>query len=176
MPSHNHRRERKQTKGSVRNIASVMTIAAIGITLSSSIRRDASRTFVRAAFTSGNGASIISARRTSSAMAGPTVSVSRNFHSGSSSANSFKLCAQQSRREMSTAADQDVDQELESTLDEILGEALAEAENPAAPDGQHGHIEGSHPFPKELVEQVSFDLIYVFELYIINFTWNCMHL
>lgn len=45
------------------------------------------------------------------------------------------------------------DDELDSALDDILGEALAEAENPAAMEGE-GHIEGSHPFPKELVEEV----------------------
>ena len=56
-----------------------------------------------------------------------------------------------SRRSMSTAAA--ADQELDDALDSILGEALAEAENPAAGAGE-GHIEGSHPFPKELVEEV----------------------
>lgn len=69
------------------------------------------------------------------------------------------------RRSMSTTAE---DQELDNALDEILGEALAEAENPAAgEDGvsSRGHIKGSHPFPKDLVEKVS---LYLFLLFI---TW-----
>ena len=45
------------------------------------------------------------------------------------------------------------DEELDTALGEILGEAISEAENPASL-GNNGHIEGSHPFPKELVEEV----------------------
>ena len=77
------------------------------------------------------------------------------------------------RRVMSTTADEELDtalseilgeakvensaptadEELDTALGEILGEAISEAENPASL-GNNGHIEGSHPFPKELVEEV----------------------
>ena len=77
------------------------------------------------------------------------------------------------RRVMSTTADEELDtalseilgeakvensaptadEELDTALGEILGEAISEAENPASL-GNNGHIEGSHSFPKELVEEV----------------------
>ena len=50
---------------------------------------------------------------------------------------------------MSTTADE----ELDTALSEILGEAISKGENPAS-IGNNGHIEGSHPFPKELIEEV----------------------
>eukprot|EP00578_Thalassiosira_sp_NH16_P017946 CAMPEP_0181105396 /NCGR_PEP_ID=MMETSP1071-20121207/15968_1 /TAXON_ID=35127 /ORGANISM="Thalassiosira sp., Strain NH16" /LENGTH=787 /DNA_ID=CAMNT_0023188717 /DNA_START=347 /DNA_END=2707 /DNA_ORIENTATION=+ len=158
-----------------------MTIAAVGIALTSAatVRRDASRAFVRAAFAPAGG--IIARGRGSAAVATTTgggpfrsttredAAADRTFRGG------FGLRA--TRREMSgggaSATDAELDSaldemlggvaeagaaslgdsELDSALDEILGEALQEAENPAAPDGEHGHIEGSHPFPKELVEE-----------------------
>ena len=55
--------------------------------------------------------------------------------------------------------------ELESEINDLLAEALSEAENPAVDEGGRGHIEGSHPFPKELVEeQVSCIGIVYFEM------------
>ena len=56
------------------------------------------------------------------------------------------------------------DQELDSALEELLGEAFKDAENPAVGEEgvpSRGHIEGSHPFPKNLVEKVSFFLVIV---------------
>jgi len=156
-----------------------MTISTIGI-ISSSLRRggDASRAFVRAAFITSSQNSIsssstsINGRRR--AFATPSVSSSsRNF-------NTFNLNTISTSRCMSSTAST-TDEELDSALDEILGdalgteedaavsttneleseindllnEALSEAENPAVDDevSGRGHIEGSHPFPKELVEE-----------------------
>ena len=159
-----------------------MTIASIGMMIST-LRRDASRAFVRAAFstTSRLGTTAVTTGRTSSAFA-TTNHVYNNF-------NTFATLnrprhQQLSRCMSSTAAttDEDLDsaldeilgeieendkaaassssaaentKELESEIDSLLSEALAEAENPAVDDevGGRGHIEGSHPFPKELIEE-----------------------
>lgn len=159
-----------------------MTIASIGMMIST-LRRDASRAFVRAAFstTSRLGTTAVTTGRTSSAFA-TTHHVYNNF-------NTFATLnrprhQQLSRCMSSTAAttDEDLDsaldeilgeieendkaaassssaaentKELESEIDSLLSEALAEAENPAVDDevGGRGHIEGSHPFPKELIEE-----------------------
>jgi len=127
----------------------------------SSTRRGVSKAFVRAAFTSSSfesgGIHSISKSR-------PALDhrlVASGARHGSSSVFNAKTSTRKfnddwmlrARRAMSTTAE---DQELDHALDEILGEALAEAENPAAgEDGvsSRGHIKGSHPFPKDLVEQ-----------------------
>ena len=73
--------------------------------------------------------------------------------------------------------------ELESEINDLLNEALSEAENPAVDDevGGRGHIEGSHPFPKELVEeQVSFIVLctlkwyYYMSMLFFSLTFICM--
>jgi len=168
-----------------------MTISTIGI-ISSSLRRggDASRAFVRAAFITSSKNSISSSstsigRHRVFAPTSVSSSSSRNF-------NTFNLNTISTSRCMSSTAST-TDEELDSALDEILGdalgteedaaasttneleseindlltEALSEAENPAVDDevGGRGHIEGSHPFPKELVEeQVSFIGFVYFEM------------
>lgn len=166
-----------------------MTIATLGI-FSSSIRRDASRAFARAAFTAGSLGGSTATRR-AAMMSRHTAAFTTT--SSFTNSNKFTLYAE-SRREMSAAAtDQELDSvldeilgetlqkddadeekeaekpaadvddlELESALDEILGEVLQEAENPAvdAEVGGRGHIEGSHPFPKELVEVVRSSLLF----------------
>ena len=62
----------------------------------------------------------------------------------------------------STVDDAVDDEELDNALGDILGEVFKEVENPAVDDevGGRGHIEGSHPFPQELLEEVSFYLIH----------------
>lgn len=144
-------RNRRQ---SGRNKSYLATMTVLGFISSTSIRRDLSRTFVRAAFTPGGVGS-------SRAAFGGGVGSHHHAYTNSCQFNNhvtstkFALHAREPRmeRSMSTAAS---DQELDSALDELLGEALKEAENPAADAevGGRGHIEGSHPFPKELVETV----------------------
>jgi hypothetical protein len=91
------------------------------------------RTIVRAAFTAGDFGS-----KTAFGRVGPhAYTNSRPIINQATSRTQFVL----------------YDRELDSALDELLGEALKEAETPAA-EGGKGHIEGSHPFPKDLVEQV----------------------
>jgi hypothetical protein len=155
-------KKRIQQGSSFRNITIVMTINALGIFL----RRDASQAFVRALTT---GRTMMAGHRHRAA-AFTTANFNR-FNIGSFANRNLMI----SERLMSTAAATDeeldsaldeilgetavtdekltTDNELDSALDDILGEALAEAENPAAMEGE-GHIEGSHPFPKELVEEV----------------------
>lgn len=155
MLIHIHKRKRKTQGSSFRNITT-MTIAALGM---ASIRRDASRAFVRAAFSSGNAA--MTNGMASVAGVRPAAFAPNSNGRSSNRARNFVLCASPPSREprpgtgrtnMSAQATT-TDEELDTALDEILGEALQEAENPAA-DGERGHIEGSHPFPKELVEEV----------------------
>jgi hypothetical protein len=138
-----------------RNKSYLATMTVLGFLSSTSIRRDLSRTFVRAAFTSSGG--VGSSRAAFGGGVGShhhAYTNSRQFNNHVTSTK-FALHAREPRmeRSMSTAAS---DQELDSALDELLGEALKEAENPAADAevGGRGHIEGSHPFPKELVETV----------------------
>eukprot|EP00579_Thalassiosira_antarctica_P005142 CAMPEP_0201888666 /NCGR_PEP_ID=MMETSP0902-20130614/28149_1 /ASSEMBLY_ACC=CAM_ASM_000551 /TAXON_ID=420261 /ORGANISM="Thalassiosira antarctica, Strain CCMP982" /LENGTH=898 /DNA_ID=CAMNT_0048418983 /DNA_START=122 /DNA_END=2819 /DNA_ORIENTATION=- len=155
-----------------------MTIAALGII--SSIRRDASHAFVRAAFTSGS----ITTGRT--AMAGPHAFTNNRNANNFSNSRSFTLGAstrqpsprRHGRASMSAAAtdqeldaaledilgeaealqevetpavDEEVDMsDLDSELDAILGEAMQEAASSAVDAGEH--IEGSKPFPKDLVD------------------------
>lgn len=145
-------RNRRQSR---RNKSYLATMTVLGfISSSTSIRRDLSRTFVRAAFTSGG----VGSRAAFGGGVGShhhAYTNSRQFNNHVISTK-FALHAREPRmeRSMSTAAASD--QELDSALDELLGEALKEAENPAADAevGGRGHIEGSHPFPKELVETV----------------------
>lgn len=143
-------RNRRQSR---RNKSYLATMTVLGFISSTSIRRDLSRTFVRAAFTSGG----VGSRAAFGGGAGSHHSYtnSRQFNNHVTFTK-FALHAREPRmeRSMSTAAASD--QELDSALDELLGEALKEAENPAADAevGGRGHIEGSHPFPKELVETV----------------------
>mmetsp|Transcript_14706 Transcript_14706/g.28082 ORF Transcript_14706/g.28082 Transcript_14706/m.28082 type:complete len:914 (+) Transcript_14706:164-2905(+) len=175
MLNHGNKRKRKTKGASLRNITT-MTIAALGL---ASIRRDASRAFVRAAFTSGNSAAIT----TSSGRPRTTAFVNnRSNNVGHANSRNFVLCASSSAREPSgrpgkanmsaqaTTTDEELDsalneilaeasttdEELDSALDDILGEALQEAENPVVDEqvGERVHIEGSHPFPKELLEEV----------------------
>ena len=142
-------RNRRQ---SGRNKSYLATMTVLGFISSTSIRRDLSRTFVRAAFTSGGVGSSGSAFGGGVGSHHHAYTNSRQFNNHVTSTK-FALHAREPRmeRSMSTAAS---DQELDSALDELLGEALKEAENPAADAevGGRGHIEGSHPFPKELVE------------------------
>lgn len=139
-------RNRHQSR---RNKSYLATMTVLGFISSTSIRR----TFVRAAFTSGG----VGSRSAFGGGVGShhyAYTNSRQFNNHVISTK-FALHAREPRmeRSMSTAAS---DQELDSALDELLGEALKEAENPAADAevGGRGHIEGSHPFPKELVETV----------------------
>ena len=166
-----------------------MTIAAIGLC---SIRRDASRAFVRAAFTSGSYNNLY----TPSTIAGSS-STSSHHHPvvGAFVANNHNFAKRNHlsliQRSMSSApvdeeldnalsemlgeaastldeavdsstVDDAVDEELDNALGDILGEVFKEVENPAVDDevGGRGHIEGSHPFPQDLVVEVSFYLIH----------------
>ena len=127
------------------------------------------RNVVRAAFTAGE----VGSKTAFGRVGGPhAYTNSRPFINHARSSTKFVLYEREpTNRAMSTAS---TDQELDSALDEILGnalngaespadedsaldellsEALKEAETPAA-EGGKGHIEGSHPFPKELVETV----------------------
>jgi len=142
-----------------------MTVAALGV---ASIRREASRAFVRAAFTGASSGNMIG--RTSMA-----VHPAFTIHSCNNGRNMLSCNRQSSFRQMSTAdvdseldnalseilgeaagVDSEVDSELDGVLEEILGEALQEAENPGS-DGKDGHIEGSHPFPTDLIEEEESD-------------------
>lgn len=134
-----------------------MTAAILGYISSSSIRRDVSRAFVRAAFTSGNlnNNGVIGRVGSTSSIA---MEAPHPF-SRTVTSRGFMLYAREnplrhSGRAFSTAADTELDTELDNALDDLLGDAFEEAENPAAGKGDRGHIEGSHPFPKELVEKV----------------------
>jgi hypothetical protein len=130
---------RRQTK---RTTSYLATMTMLGF-ISSTSRR----TIVRAAFTAGDFGS-----KTAFGRVGPhAYTNSRPIINQATSRTQFVLYDREpTNRAMSTAA---ADQELDSALDELLGEALKEAETPAA-EGGKGHIEGSHPFPKDLVEQV----------------------
>lgn len=100
------------------------------------------RAVVRAAFTAGDVGS-----RTAFGRVGYT---NTPFVNHAKRSPKFALYEREpTNRAMSTA----IDEELDSALNDLLGEALKEAEEPAAQAGS-GHIEGSHPFPKELVETV----------------------
>eukprot|EP00577_Skeletonema_sp_RCC1716_P010299 CAMPEP_0113399678 /NCGR_PEP_ID=MMETSP0013_2-20120614/15682_1 /TAXON_ID=2843 ORGANISM="Skeletonema costatum, Strain 1716" /NCGR_SAMPLE_ID=MMETSP0013_2 /ASSEMBLY_ACC=CAM_ASM_000158 /LENGTH=858 /DNA_ID=CAMNT_0000284625 /DNA_START=84 /DNA_END=2661 /DNA_ORIENTATION=+ /assembly_acc=CAM_ASM_000158 len=121
------------------------------------------RTVVRAAFTAGDVGS-----KTAFGRVGHTNV--RPFISHAKSSPKFALYEREPiNRAMSTSTDQELDSALdellgdalkgveapaaeESALDELLNEALKEAETPAAEAGS-GHIEGSHPFPKDLIEK-----------------------
>lgn len=137
-----HRRKRKSNKF---HTTATMTAAAFGILSNPSIRRDASRVFVRAAFTSGSSIS----HRINFVPSRACGSASSILQTNNRLGNAFRSDGADhlERRFMSTTADE----ELDTALSEILGEAISE--NPASP-GNNGHIEGSHPFPKELIEEV----------------------
>jgi len=137
-----------------------MTLAALGLV--ASIRRDASRTFVRAAFAPAYGN--INAGRKTGSTAAFTNSNNRNYNSFSNS--NYVASHRLGRVAMSTSTDEELDaaledilgeamretqaddSELENSLDEILGEVLKEADDPEAE-----HIEGSQPIAKDLIEQ-----------------------
>jgi len=144
-----------------RNIRkTTMTLAALGLV--ASIRRDASRTFVRAAFAPAYGN--INAGRKTGSTAAFTNSNNRNYNSFSNS--NYVASHRLGRVAMSTSTDEELDaaledilgeamretqaddSELENSLDEILGEVLKEADDPEAE-----HIEGSQPIAKDLIEQ-----------------------
>lgn len=142
-----------------------MTISALGII--SSIRRDAHRTFVRAAFQQHSVGLATNAvnrghRASTTNIAGPLASTTPTT-SAIHPHYDFTLCASSfsqrepfsSSRAMSTASETETDYELDSALEDILGEALKEAENPIvdAEVGGRGHMEGSRAFSKELVEE-----------------------
>eukprot|EP00571_Detonula_confervacea_P011516 CAMPEP_0172306568 /NCGR_PEP_ID=MMETSP1058-20130122/7616_1 /TAXON_ID=83371 /ORGANISM="Detonula confervacea, Strain CCMP 353" /LENGTH=876 /DNA_ID=CAMNT_0013018497 /DNA_START=120 /DNA_END=2750 /DNA_ORIENTATION=+ len=135
-----------------------MTLAALGLV--ASIRRDASRTFVRAAFAPGYANTAITGRKT----AMTAFANNRDFNSFPNS--NYVVSRQSGIAHMSTSTDEELDNALEeilgeamketeekdTSLDDILGEVLKEAENPGAEAGT-GHIEGSHPISKELVDE-----------------------
>lgn len=180
-----------------------MTIAALGIC---SIRRDASRAFVRAAFTAGNhniGTTTI--RTTGNNRLAVASFTNRNLSMLCATSRGDLPSSRSGRANMSAAPiDSELDKELDEILgetdpvdteldkaleeilaeateveegavappssdidkelEEIFGEALSEAENPAVDEevGGRGHIEGSHPFPKELIEEVRCFIFFVF--------------
>eukprot|EP01082_Thalassiosira_pseudonana_P012950 g12155.t1.1.5e17418b g12155 g12155.t1 contig6:1331492-1334159(+) len=157
MPLRQNRTINQGRKKSLKHTA-IMTAAILGYISSSSIRRDVSRAFVRAAFTSGNlnNNGVIGRVGSTSSIA---MEAPHPF-SRTVTSRGFMLYAREnplrhSGRAFSTAADTELDTELDNALDDLLGDAFEEAENPAAGKGDRGHIEGSHPFPKELVEKVS---------------------
>ncbi len=148
-----------------KNIGRSSTISLTVMLLAgfSSSRRDVSKAFVRAAFTSSSFGSggIHSVAKGRPSIGYSVVSIGARdvspsvFNANTSTRTFNDDWMLHARRTMSTTAE---DQELDHALDEILGEALAEAENPAVgEDGvsSRGHIKGSHPFPRDLVEQVS---------------------
>lgn len=134
-----------------RKTSYLAAMTVFGFISSTSIRRGVSRAFVRAAFSTRDVGSKAAFGRV-----GPhSCTNSRQFINQAISSNKFSIQAREPRlgRVMSTAA---ADQDIDSALEELLGEALREAENPAADAkvGGRGHIEGSRPFPKDLVEEV----------------------
>lgn len=185
MLIHKTTRHNRRRRNSVTSYITIMTIASIGMMIST-LRRDASRAFVCAAFSttsSRRGTTAITGRTSSSAFATTKHNV-YNYFNTFATVNRPRRHQQLSRCMSSTAAttDEDLDsaldeilgeieendtaaalsstaaentKELESEIDSLLSEALAEAENPAVDDevGGRGHIEGSHPFPKELIEE-----------------------
>ena len=127
---------RRQNRRTNKSYLATMTMLGF---ISSTSRR----AVVRAAFTAGDVGS-----KTAFGRVGYTNT--RPFVNHAKSSPKFALYEREpTNRAMSTA----MDEELDSALNELLGEALKEAEEPAAQAGS-GHIEGSHPFPKELVETV----------------------
>ena len=147
---------RRQNKRTNKSYLATMTMLGF---ISSTSRR----TVVRAAFTAGDVCS-----KTAFGRVGHTNV--RPFISHAKSSPKFALYEREPiNRAMSTSTDQELDSALdellgdalkgveapaaeESALDELLNEALKEAETPAAEAGS-GHIEGSHPFPKDLIEK-----------------------
>lgn len=146
---------RRQNKRTNKSYLATMTMLGF---ISSSSRR----TVVRAAFTAGDVGSKTAFGRVGYANTRPIVG-----HATSSP--KFAVYERvPTFRAMSTSTDEELDTALnellgdalndapaaqDSALDELLSEALKEAESPAAEAGS-GHIEGSHPFPKDLVETV----------------------
>lgn len=131
------------------------------------------RTVVRAAFTAGDVGSKTAFGRVGYTNTRPVVS-----HATSSP--TFAVYERvPTFRAMSTSTDEELDSALnellgdalnnapaaqDSALDELLSEALKEAETPGAEAGS-GHIEGSHPFPKDLVETVRSPFVPAFCFY-----------
>ncbi len=148
---------RRQNKRTNKSYLATMTMLGF---ISSSSRR----TVVRAAFTAGDVGSKTAFGRVGYTNTRPIVSHAK-------SNPKFAVYDRiPTYRSMSTSTDEELDTALnellgdalsggeapaaqDSALDELLSEALKEAETPAAEAGS-GHIEGSHPFPKELVETV----------------------
>ena len=136
------RRQNKRTN----NKSYLATMTMLGFITSTS-----RRAVVRAAFTAGDVGGKAAFGRVG-------CTNTRPFVNHANSSPKFALYEREpTNRAMSTA----MDEELDSALNDLLGEALKEAEEPAAGAGS-GHIEGSHPFPKELVETVCSLLHYVY--------------
>ena len=145
-----------------------MTISILGIISTTLRRRNA---FVRAAFTSqqyqrhGHGTGLNRAAFATTTTYTNTINAPARNKYSSTTRYMSSTAAATTDEDLDSALDEilgggddndvDVDKELESEIDDLLNEALSEAENPAVDDkvGGRGHIEGSHPFPKELVEE-----------------------
>ena len=136
------------------------------ITMLGFVSTTSRRTFVRAAFTAGN----VGCKSAFSGVSPYAYTNSRSYINHATNNNKFASYERgQNIRPMSTTS---TDEELDSALNELLGEALKDAE-PVA-EASRGRIEGSHPFPKDLVETVCYSCMKTLSLDL--HLWFLMHL